>query len=340
MKVAAIAALGLCLFARLGGPLRAQAVPSSSAPSLRLDAGRFTVVAEGRDARLARTLLTAAQANDTFPGLPRPRAHVLIAVAPNAERFRQWVGPHAPEWGAAIAIPDEQRLVLQGGRAGSDAGDPVVVLRHELAHLALHERMGRLPPRWFDEGYASVAAGEWTRDEAFETSLTMVWRTLPSLDRLEAGFFGGASEATWSYAMAYRVVSELQALDPVNGLSNFLSYWNATGSMEKGVRQAYGMTGEQFERHWKSRTRSRYGALSLVTNISAVFGLFGVILLPLYVSRRRRDRRKLEAMRAQDLAQDEAARASALQALLDAGSESGPCRAPWSGGIVRHDYDR
>ena len=320
--------------------LLAQSVPSSSARGLRLDAGRFTVVAEARDARLARTLLTAAQSNDTFPGLPRPRAHVLIAVAPTADRFRQWVGPNAPEWGAAIAIPDEQRLVLQGGRAGSDAGDPVVVLRHELAHLALHEWMGRLPPRWFDEGYASVAAGEWTRDEAFETSLTMVWRTLPSLERLEDGFFAGASEATWSYAMAYRVVSELHALDPVNGLSNFFRDWKTTGSMEKGIRHAYGMTGEQFEVHWKARTRRRYGALSMVTNLSAVFGLFGVILLPLYVGKRRRDRQKLEAMRAQDVAQEAAARASALQALLDAGSESGPCRAPWSVGIVRHDFDR
>ncbi|WP_373062113.1 peptidase MA family metallohydrolase [Gemmatimonas sp.] len=302
---------------------RAVSAQTPMAPGVRLDEGRFTVVAEARDARLARSLLTAAQANDSFPGLPRPKAHVLIAVAPNAERFRQWVGPHAPEWGAAIAIPDEQRLVLQGGGAGSDAGDPVAVLRHELAHLALHEQMGRLPPRWFDEGYASVAAGEWTRDAAFETSLTMVWRTLPSLQRLEDGFFAGASEASWSYAMAYRVVSELQALDPINGLSNLFSYWKATGSMEKAVRQAYGITGDQFEKHWQARTRRRYGALSLVTNISAVFGLFGVLLVPLYISKRRRDRQKLEAMRAADVAQEAAARASALQALLDAGQDGG-----------------
>jgi hypothetical protein len=115
----------------------------------------------------------------------------------------------------------------------------------------------------------------------------------------------------------------LQALDPVNGLANFFRYWTATGSMEKAIRQAYGMTGEQFEKHWKQRTRSRYGALALVTNVSAVFGLFAVLLLPLVIRKRRRDRRKLEALRAADRAQDEAARTSALQALLDAGpSES------------------
>jgi type II secretory pathway pseudopilin PulG len=112
--------------------------------------------------------------------------------------------------------------------------------------------------------------------------------------------------------------------------------------MEKGLRQAYGMTGEQFEKHWAARTRSRYGALALVTNVSAVFGLFGVLLLPLYIGKRRRDRRKLEAMRSADAAQEDAARASALQALLDAGTTPGntPGRDPEQEPLWEHARDR
>ncbi|MFP5355115.1 MAG: hypothetical protein ACLGIK_08170, partial [Gemmatimonadota bacterium] len=60
---------------------------------------------------------------------------------------------------------------MQGRRASSDAGDPIRVLRHELAHLALHEYLGDLPTRWFDEGYASYAAGEWDRDRVIATNL-------------------------------------------------------------------------------------------------------------------------------------------------------------------------
>lgn len=305
--------------AALSPAAHAQDDPVPSA-GVRLDRGRFTVVADRQDERLARSLLDAALARDTFPGLPRPRARVLIAVAPDLERFRAWVGPFAPEWGAAIAFPDQQRLVMQGGRAGSDAGDPLVVLRHELAHLALHEIMGPLPPRWFDEGYASVAAGEFTREQAFETSLGMVWRTLPSLEALERGFRGGGMEASWSYAMAHRIVSELDQLGGQAGLTNLLGYWKETGSFEKAVRGAYGMTGEAFEKHWQRQTRRRYGALALVTNVSAAVGLFAIVLLPLFISRKRRDRRKLEAMRAADAAQEAAARASALQAILDGGA--------------------
>lgn len=290
---------------------------TAASSGVRLDRGRFTVVAERQDERLARSLLAAAVRRDTFPGLARPRQRVLIAIAPNADRLRAWVGPQAPEWGAAFAFPDQGKVVMQGSRASSDAGDPLVVLRHELAHLALHEQMGALPPRWFDEGYASVAAKEWTREQAFETWLGMVWRTLPTLDQLERGFVGGGMEASWSYAMAHRVVSELETLGGPAGLTNLLAYWKATGSFEKAVRQAYGMTGEGFETHWRAQTRARYGALSFVTNVSAAAGLFGLLLVPLFVIRRRRDRRQLDAMRAADARQEEAERQSALQAMLE-----------------------
>ncbi|HYW30799.1 MAG TPA: hypothetical protein VE869_04765 [Gemmatimonas sp.] len=290
------------------------------AASVRLDAGRFTFVAERHDEVLARALLAAAQREDTFPGLPRPRARVLVALAPDGERFRQWIGPAAPEWGAAVAFPDLQRVIMQGSRAGSDAGDPLVVLRHELAHLALHEHMGALPPRWFDEGYASVAAREWTREQTFETSVALVWRTLPGVDSLDRGFYGGAGQADWSYALAHRVVAALNELDPDNGMTNFFRNWKETGSFEPALRLSYGITGAQFDKHWHGVTRRRYGALALVSNLSIAVALFTVILGPLVVSRRRRDRRRLEVMRATEAAQERAARESALEALLQMGA--------------------
>src|SRR5688572_10275207 len=84
---------------------------------------------------LAGSLASHAISTDTFPGLPRPVQRVTIAIAPDSRRFREWAGG-APEWGSAVAFPESRRVVLQGRRAGSDAGDPLQVLRHELAHLA------------------------------------------------------------------------------------------------------------------------------------------------------------------------------------------------------------
>ena len=98
------------------------------------------------------------------------------------------IGPHAPEYGAAIAVRPNSESLCRAAGPGRTRGIPLQVLRHELAHLALHEAMGDLPPRWFDEGYASLAAGEWGREEASVTNLALAWRGLPSLDALDSAF--------------------------------------------------------------------------------------------------------------------------------------------------------
>lgn len=266
--------------------------------------------------QLASSLAEHAIKTDTFPGLPRPQQRAIIAIAPDKRRFRDWVGDAAPEWGSAIAFPDSRRIVLQGRRAGSDAGDPLVVLRHELAHLALHEFLGNLPARWFDEGYASYAAAEWGREDILMTNLALALRGMPTLDELDESFSGGATSAQSAYALAYRAVAELAQLDHRNGLTLFMNYWRTTRSFERATRQAFGMTVADFERRWRQRTRRQYGALALASNVTMAGLLLLFVLAPLYVARRRRDRRRLETMKAADAAAEQAARQSAIDEML------------------------
>lgn len=286
------------------------------------------MIAGRGDLPLARSLLAAAAARDTFPGLPRPSTPVLVEIAPDDRRLRQWIGDGAPEWGVAFAIPSERRIVMQGRRASSAAGDPLQVLRHELAHLALHEAMGELPPRWFDEGYASYVAGEWGREEVLATSLALLLRGLPSLDSLEQRFHGGGTEAGSAYALAYRAVSDMAALDPARGLTLFFRYWRRERSMDLAMRAAYGITLHDFERRWRDRTLRRYGALAFVADLSAAVAVLSAVVLPLYLARRRRDRRRLAAMRANEEAAERAARESALDELLRGVSAPQPPPSP------------
>ena len=286
---------------------------------MRADSGRFRVMWQGDNETLAHTLLARAIATDTFPGLPRPRDTLLIQIAPDTRRFREWSGASAPEWGAAIAIPSEHRIVMQGSAAGSDAGDPIPALRHELAHLALHENLGDLPPRWFDEGYASWSAREWERDDALAASLGLILHGVPPLDSLDAGFSGGAVRAGMAYALSYRAVADLAALDSARGLSLFFARWREDANMDRAIREAFGITEASFEAQWRSRTMRRFGMLALLANLAAIGALIGILLTPLWIARKRRDRERLEAMRS-------AARASAIALLLD--SAPRPPRPP------------
>lgn len=256
---------------------------------------------------------------DSFPGLPRPQQRVSIAIAPDDRRFRAWAGD-APEWGSALAFPEQRRVVMQGRRAGSDAGDPLVVLRHELAHLALHEYLGNLPPRWFDEGYASYAAGEWGRQEVLSTNVALALKGMPTLDELEASFRGGTAAAQSAYALSYRAVAELAQPDQGRGLALFLGYWRTSRSFDRALRQAYGLTTAGFERQWSRNTRAQYGALAIIGNLTVAVVIFLVVLAPLYVIRRRRDKRRLQKMREQEAAAEAAAKQSALDELLGGGT--------------------
>ena len=308
----------------LGGSAAPRLSAAQDAP-LRLDRSRFTALFYPSEQTLAQSLISLAIKNDTFPGLPRPTQHVLVAIAPDKRRFREWVGTNAPEWGAAVAFPDSRRIVMQGRSAGAEAGDPREVFRHELAHLALHEYLGDLAPRWFDEGYASYAARETGRANALAANLALVVKGTPSFDELDDEFFEGATTAQTAYALAYGAVDQLASLDTANGLSRFFATWKKEGTIERAVRLTYGMTMDEFELRWQRQTRRRFGGLALVGDVTLAGLLLLVIIFPLYVLRAQRDRRRMAALVEADRAAEAAARESAIEALLrgDEPPESG-----------------
>jgi hypothetical protein len=314
---------GVAAFLFLLAMLGAIAPGAAAQEPVRIDSARFTFFAWGADLALARSLLKESLARDSFPGLPRPRSHIDVVIASDTRRFHELIGPTAPEWGAAIAVPSSHRVIMQGRGANSSAGDPRVTLRHEIAHLALHEMLGDLPPRWFDEGYAAYAAGEWGRDELLATNVALVLRGMPRLDGLDAYFTGGESRAQQGYALAERAVADLAALDTARGLSLFFGYWRETRSFDAALRRAYNVTESAFELKWRSNTRLRYGALALFADVSLGALALLLFIAPLWIMRRRDDRRRLEAMRVADAAQERRDRASVLALLLGDRGEGG-----------------
>ena len=86
--------------------------------------------------------------------------------------------------------------------------------------------------------------------------------------------------------------------------------------MERAVRLTYGMTMAEFEQRWQRQTRRRYGGLALIGDVTLAGLLLLVIIVPLYVLRAQRDRRRMAALVEADRAAEAAARESAIEALL------------------------
>ncbi len=254
--------------------------------------------------RLAELILERAAAAPALPALPaellRDGPPVRIHFAPDPATFDSLTGGRAPEWGAAIAIPATDVIVLPAFL--SDRGAPhqlARTLRHELAHIALHRHLAPArPPRWFDEGYARIAAGEWDLEAAWQLRLAFATGRAPHLDSLALDWPRGEHDARIAYLLATTAVAFLLERGGEHALGVFLDRWKHAGSLDAALRRTYGLTLAQFEEDWRKDVRDDFGWTYFLAH-SLVFWFFAGLLLLLIAARRaRRDRARLDALRA------------------------------------------
>ena len=256
-----------------------------------MQVGQVTAVAWPGQVDLAIQLAEQAGRPFEWPGLgrvaPGPMRLVLV---PDARRLDSLTRGRAPRWGAAVALPGTRTIVIR-----ADGGDLPRTLRHELAHLALHQRIPGRVPLWFDEGYAGWAAGEWERLGVLELNLAVARGALPGLRALDGALRASETGAGAAYALAYSAVSELARRNPSGSLAPLLGRLAGGEDFDAAVLATTGLSLDRFEEGWQRSVRRRYG---LVTWLLAGGGwlLVAVAVLGLVHFRRRADRPRREAL--------------------------------------------
>lgn len=249
------------------------------------------MVAPAAQLTLGIALAEAADRPATWPGLGRrsPGPLRLIMVADRAGFGRISRG-RVPDWGVGMALPGARAIVVR-----ADAADARSALRHELAHLALHEAVRTRLPLWFDEGYAVVAAGEWNRFDALQLNLAVVRGAVADLRSLDAALRQGPSEAETAYALAGSAVLHLARLNPDRTLDALLRHLQGGDGFDAAVVATTGRTLDGFEEVWRRDVRRRY---SLLVWLAAGGGwsLVGVLVIAAVAIRRRRDQPRREAL--------------------------------------------
>lgn len=236
-------------------------------------------------------LAERADASTTWPGLgTRDPGPVRLIVAADEAQMRELTGGRAPSWGAGIAIPGARTILVR-----ADARDPLTILRHELAHLALRRAVRVSVPRWFDEGYAAYAAGEWDRLDAIQLNLTVARGGAPELAELDAALRGRAPDAEASYALAMSAVLELARRNPSGTLQPILSLLESGVEFPAAVARTTGLTEGQFAVEWHRTIRSRYGLLTWVM-AGGFWAVIAVAVLGARWFRRRADRPRRAAL--------------------------------------------
>ncbi len=256
----------------------------------QVQVGEVTAVYWPGQEAVAAALAQLADRAGSWPGLPAaPQRPIRLVIAENTRRFDSVTLRRLPPWGVGAALPGSRTILIRLD------GDPRRVLRHELAHLALHDAVRRVP-LWLDEGYAARAAGEWDRLDG----LLMNWRLLagrvPTLDQVTADLRGRRPEAEAAYAFATTAVLYLERLGGARGLTPLLGNLAAEPDLDRALRDTYVLTLAQFEAAWRRDLKGRYGWLLLFASFTALWLAVLLVVGVAWRYRRRRDRVRREAL--------------------------------------------
>lgn len=253
---------------------------------------QVTAVAWPKQRELALRLAERAARSTDWPGLGRRTPGPLrLIIVPDGRYLDSLTSGRAPPWGAAVAVPGSRTILLR-----ADQGDLYRTLRHELAHLALHQAVSVRLPLWFDEGYATWAAGEWDRLDVLDLNLAVVRGAVPELRALDGALRGSAGSADAAYALAASAVTELARRNPSGSLEPLLARLTAGEDFDASVLATTGLTVSQFGTEWRRTVRKRY---SLVTWLLAGGG-WGILALALWALVRARRKAELPRRAALD----------------------------------------
>jgi hypothetical protein len=167
---------------------------------------------------------------------------------------------------SAFALPGRDLIVLHWGRVGRDPLRLHDVLKHEMCHILLHQRIRTALPRWLDEGVC-----QWTSDGISElledprpsrlNEAASEGNMIP-LQQLESDFPVGEDDLILSYEESKTFVVYLVSRFGKSGLLGFLKLAAEGYTVRDGLLRVTAETLDALERDW--RTSLKGGGFWLV----------------------------------------------------------------------------
>lgn len=234
------------------------------------------------------------------------RVEVRVARTPREMEQLAPTGSRFPKYASGLAY-SERRLVLLTAepRYPGERHRLVEVFRHELAHVALHDALGRENvPLWFNEGFAVHASGE-----AEMARLQTLWtatlaKTLLPLQDLSHRFPADATTASIAYAQAADFVRFLLKNGQEHRFRSLLERVAEGQEFEQALADAYATDLWTLESEWRADAARRYTFWPFLFGSSTIWAFALGLVVWGYVRRKRRAQIKLERWAVEEAEED------------------------------------
>jgi len=181
-------------------------LPASAAPPPRLVFEAPPALAPIAD-RLRALGPGGLQAAMRLTGLTQPGPDIRVILAREGSDLAR----NVPPWVSGYALGDLGVVVLLPGREPSYPEPSLSeLLDHEVAHVLIGRAAGFRPlPRFWNEGLAMAAAGNWGLEDRSRVALASLRGRDLSLDELDRLFAGGPGEVASAYALSFAFVQNV-----------------------------------------------------------------------------------------------------------------------------------
>lgn len=234
----------------------------------------------------------------------------METLAPKEARF--------PRYAAGVAFSERGLVLLTAtSRYPGERHDLVEVFRHELAHVALHDAVGRKNvPRWFNEGFAIYASkeAETARLQALWTA-TLADQLIP-LRKLTTSFPADANTASVAYAQAADVLRFLLRGDEAHRFESLIQRLGRGQEFSQALADAYSTDLFSLEKQWKKDVAQRYTFWPIIFGGSLIWIAAFCLMVFAFVKRRGRAQKKLALWAHEEALED--ARQRLVQAVFGA----------------------
>jgi hypothetical protein len=209
-----------------------------------------------------------------------------------------------PEWVSGYARGRDAVIVLFPARVRSYPDRNLrTLLHHEVAHVLVAEAAGgRLVPRWFNEGIATVAAREWGLEDRARFAMAVLGSQPQSASDLDAAFQGSGPQVQRAYALSSAFVRFIQKTYGAQAPALVLGGLAADLTFETAFRRATGDSLPRAEEIFFEDEAFWTTWVPFLTSTGALWMAITILALVAFQHHRARRRARLEAWEREEAA--------------------------------------
>jgi hypothetical protein len=221
---------------------------------------------------------------------------ILVELTRTEREFTELAG-RRPAWVAAVAMPGSSTLVVRLSAVRPEVGSGLSpILRHELVHLVLPERVqGARVPQWFEEGLAQIVGGRLNRTDLDRVYAAAATGKLIPFPEIADRFPDDEDRAVLAYAQGESMVAFLIS---EYGLTRLLDAIEAEGSFDQAI--THGLSGDmdRITARWMESLKERPLWLLILRGafLPLLFFLAAVLAVAAIVRSRLRSRKVYESL--------------------------------------------